>query len=59
MSEKRTLNELEATFNAATTDSGMKFNAEIVDEEVLQVIVDDREEFPVYVTIDDGQIYWS
>ncbi len=56
MSEKRTLNELEATFNAATTDSGMKFNAEIVDEEVLQVIVDDREEFPVYVTIDDGQI---
>lgn len=56
MTEKRTLNELEATFNAATTDSGMKFNAETVDEEVLQIVVDDREEFPVFVTIDDAQI---
>ena len=56
MTQKRTLNELEATFNAATTDSGMKFHAEIVDEEVLQIVVDDREEFPVFVTIDDGQI---
>ncbi len=56
MSEKRTLTELEAAFNAATTESGMKFNAEIVDGEVLQIVVDDREEFPVFVTIDDGQI---
>ena len=56
MSEKRTLTELEATFNVATTDSGMKFNAEIVDQEVLQIVVDDREEFPVFVTIDDSQI---
>lgn len=56
MTEKRTLNELEVTFNAATTDSGMKFSAEIVDDEVLQIVVDDREEFPVFVTIDDGQI---
>lgn len=56
MSEKRTLTELEATFNVATTDSGMKFYAEIVDQEVLQIVVDDREEFPVFVTIDDSQI---
>lgn len=56
MSEKRTLTELEATFNVAMTDSGMKFNAEIVDQEVLQIVVDDREEFPVFVTIDNSQI---
>jgi len=58
VSEQRTLTELEAVFNTATTESGMRFTAELLEGEpqVLQVIVDDREEFPVYITIDDSQI---
>ncbi len=58
MSEQRTLAELEVVFNAATTENGMRFAAEIIDgdPQVLQIIVDDREEFPVYITIDESQI---
>ena len=58
MSTNKTLNELEAVLNVATTDDGGSFSAEIIDGEipVLQVTVTDREEFPIFITVDDSQI---
>jgi len=45
-----------AAFNAAPSSTGMSFVAEIVNDDVLQIVIDDREEFPVFVTVDDDQI---
>jgi len=58
VSTKRTLNELEAVLNVANTDDGGSFSAEIIDGEipVLQVTIIDREEFPIFITIDNSQI---
>ncbi len=58
MSTKRTLSELESVLNIAITDDGESFNAEILDGEiaVLQVTMAGREEFPIFITIDDSQI---
>nr|VFK41919.1 MAG: hypothetical protein BECKSD772F_GA0070984_110810 [Candidatus Kentron sp. SD]VFK47841.1 MAG: hypothetical protein BECKSD772E_GA0070983_11074 [Candidatus Kentron sp. SD]VFK80683.1 MAG: hypothetical protein BECKSD772D_GA0070982_11417 [Candidatus Kentron sp. SD] len=41
-----------------TTPEGMSLEAKIVAGEVplLEVMIEDREEFPIYVTVDDDQI---
>ncbi|NOY62438.1 MAG: YjfI family protein [Gammaproteobacteria bacterium] len=58
MSKQQTLNELAAAINGTQTEEGSVFTAELISGEVdvLQVVVEDREEFPIYVTLDDSQI---
>lgn len=58
MSKQPTLEQLEASFIQASTDERMQFTAEVIsgDVPVLQVSIADREEFPVYITLDDSQI---
>ncbi|NOZ54529.1 MAG: YjfI family protein [Gammaproteobacteria bacterium] len=53
-----TLPDLATALNGLETEEGMSFNAEVINGEVptLQVTVSDREEFPIYITIDDSQI---
>ena len=48
----------EDTLNKASLANGATLAAEIIEAElqVLQVLIQDREEFPVYITIDDSQI---
>nr|VFJ96722.1 MAG: hypothetical protein BECKLFY1418A_GA0070994_106213 [Candidatus Kentron sp. LFY] len=44
--------------NGVVTFEGMKLLAEIVEGEIplIKVAVEDREEFPIYLTVDDDQI---
>nr|VFK15646.1 MAG: hypothetical protein BECKLFY1418C_GA0070996_10175 [Candidatus Kentron sp. LFY] len=44
--------------NGVVTFEGMKLLAEIVEGEIplVKVAVEDREEFPIYLTVDDDQI---
>ena len=44
--------------NGVVTAEGMTLSAEVVDGEVdmVKVEIEDREEFPVYITVDDDQI---
>ncbi len=57
MSEENKLKELATGLDGATTDSGFKLSAEIIagEVDVLMVFVEDREEFPIYVTVDESQ----
>jgi uncharacterized protein YjfI (DUF2170 family) len=50
--------QLADALNNATLANGACLTAELIETElqVLQVLIQDREEFPVYVTIDDSQI---
>jgi len=56
--KKMTLPELATALNGLETEDGLSFHAEMIEGEVpaLQVSVSDREEFPIYITIDDSQI---
>lgn len=58
MNNSITVMQLAESLNAATSNNGTALTAEIIetDLQVLQVLIQDREEFPVYVTIDDSQI---
>ncbi len=58
MSNQEKLKELKSTLNDTKTEEGLSFSAEIIPGEVdvLQVTVQDREEFPIYITTDDSQI---
>lgn len=53
-----TLSDLASALNGLETEEGLSFSAEVIDGEVptLQVTVSDREEFPIYITMDDSQI---
>jgi len=55
---KITLPDLASALNALDTEGELSFQAEVIEGEVptLQVTVSDREEFPIYITIDDSQI---
>lgn len=50
--------QLADALNNATLANGTTLTSELIEAElnVLQVLIQDREEFPVYVTIDDSQI---
>ena len=58
MSNKVNLEELETVISAAKPEFGQALTAELIrgDVDVLQVVVQDREEFPIYVTVDSSQI---
>lgn len=57
---KVTLEQLEKLFNQTETKDGSTFMAEVLQPEgavpVLHVVMDGREELPVFLTIDDNQI---
>ncbi len=52
------LTELASALNDVTTEDGLVFTAELIpgDVDVLQISVADREEFPIYLTVDESQI---
>lgn len=54
----KTLGELEALINNYQDDEGQVYSAEVIqgEVEVLQVVIQEKEEFPIYVTVDDSQI---
>lgn len=57
LSSQEKLKALSAGLNGALTESQLKLNSEIVGGEVdvLVVTVEDREEFPIYITVDESQ----
>lgn len=57
MSHQDKLKMLAAGLNGAVTETGLKMSTEIVPGEVdvLVVTVEDREEFPIYITVDESQ----
>jgi hypothetical protein len=57
MSHKERLQALASGLNGAVTETGLKLSTEIVPGEVdvLVVTMEDREEFPIYITVDDSQ----
>ncbi len=58
MCEVMTINVLLKALHQSQTSGGIPLNVEMIDGdvEVLQVLLLDREEFPIYITIDDCQI---
>jgi hypothetical protein len=57
MNQQETLQRLAQELNNATTDGDLCLTTEYhPDLAVLTVTVEDREEFPIYVTVDDTQI---
>ncbi|MEN8167823.1 MAG: DUF2170 family protein [Pseudomonadota bacterium] len=52
------LNEVVAALNAATTKEGLAIRAEVVDagEGIIKVEVEEREEFPIMLDIDEEQM---
>ncbi len=52
------LNEVVAALNAATTNEGLAIRAEVIDadEKIIKVEVEEREEFPIMLDIDEEQI---
>ena len=57
MSNELNLDGLSTAFVEASSEEGLQYSAELLEGEVpvLQVSIADREEFPVYITIDDSQ----
>jgi uncharacterized protein YjfI (DUF2170 family) len=58
MTPEEKLNQLAIGLNGATTETGLSFSTEVMSDEVdvLVVTVQDREEFPIYITVDESQI---
>lgn len=58
MNNKITLMQLADSLHKSRFNNGAALTPEVIEEDlqVLQVLIQDREEFPVYVTIDDSQI---
>lgn len=58
MNNQDRLNELCSALNQDGASEEMAFTGEMVagDVDVLQVTIQDREEFPIYVSIDESQI---
>ncbi len=58
MNGNLTVVQLTEALDNATLGNGAILTTEVIETElqVLQVLIQDREEFPVYVTIDDTQI---
>ena len=58
MNNELSVTQLADTLNKASLANGATLTSEIIETElqVLQVLIQDREEFPVYITIDDSQV---
>jgi len=58
MNNELSVLRLADTLNKASLANGATLVSEIIETElqVLQVLIQDREEFPVYITIDDSQV---
>ncbi len=59
MTPNEKLELLATQLNGANTDEGLKFATKLMKSEdvnVLVVTIQDREEFPIYVTVDESQI---
>jgi len=58
MNLQEKLRELANGLDRVVTDEGLVFQTEIVSGEVdvLVLTIEDREEFPIYITVDEGQI---
>jgi hypothetical protein len=58
MDYQEKLSQLNAGLDQAELDNGLKLSTELVEGEVdvLMVTVEDREEFPIYITVDESQI---
>lgn len=58
MTPEEKLNQLAVGLNGVTTESGLVLATEVMagDVDVLIVTVQDREEFPIYITVDESQI---
>jgi len=60
MSLQNQLQQLADNLNQATTDNGLVLSAELIaydgEVDVLSVTIEDREEFPIYISRDDSQI---
>jgi len=58
MNPQDRLRELANGLDRVVTDEGLVFQTEIVSGEVdvLVLTIEDREEFPIYITVDEGQI---
>jgi uncharacterized protein YjfI (DUF2170 family) len=58
MTNQEKLQELNIALNGVTTSNDLVLSAEIVTGEVdvLIITIEDREEFPIYITVDDSQI---
>jgi hypothetical protein len=58
MSSQDKLKALAAGLNGAKTEHGLKLNTEVMPGEVdvLIITVEDREEFPIYMTVDSSQV---
>ena len=58
MTPEEKLNQLAIGLNGVTTDTGLSFSTEVMTDEVdvLVVTVQDREEFQIYITVDESQI---
>jgi len=52
----QTLDDLAFRLNVTTTDEGTTFDAMALDDDVLQVICSNNEEFPINIAITDTQI---
>lgn len=52
------LNQLAVSLNGVTTESGLVLATEVMagDVDVLVVTAQDREEFPIYITVDESQV---
>lgn len=57
MSEQR-VTEIVELLNGATTVEGLSIHAEVIDadEQMIKVVIETREEFPIIVDINDDQI---
>lgn len=59
MNLEEKLDQLAVGLNGVTTEAGLTFSTEIIaggDIDVLMVTVRSREEFPIYITVDESQI---
>jgi len=58
MDYQEKLSQLNAGLDQAELDNGLKLSTELVEGEVdvLMVTVEDREEFPIYITVDECQV---
>ena len=58
MNDALTITHLANSLKDAKLGNGAALTPELIEEDVqvLQVLIEDREEFPVYVTIDDSQV---
>ncbi|MBF0470126.1 MAG: DUF2170 family protein [Gammaproteobacteria bacterium] len=52
------LEEIVSALNSATTANGLAITAKVIDqqEEMIEVLVEEREEFPIIIDIDESQI---